>query len=137
MALSFELHPLLQRDGAPLLDWPLCRLLLMKDANYPWLVLVPRRAGVRDFHDVAEADRAIFHGEIRRASQLLSAYSKADKMNVAALGNLCPQLHVHVIARFERDAAWPKPVWGQVPAKTYEASELARITDELQRLLVP
>jgi diadenosine tetraphosphate (Ap4A) HIT family hydrolase len=117
--MSFVLHPDLVRDGVFVADWPLCRVLLNDDASFPWLILVPRIAGLRDFHDVPGEHRAALMAEIDRASRALAAAVGAEKMNVAALGNVTPQLHVHVIARFARDAAWPRPVWGAVPRRPY------------------
>lgn len=137
MTQDFALHPLLIKDTVTLLDWPLCRVTLMKDANYPWLVLVPRRPGLVDLDEVAEADRAQLTAEITQASRRLKALTQAHKMNVAALGNLCPQLHVHVIARFPDDAAWPKPVWGQVPTLPYPPEALAERIATLTRALTP
>lgn len=92
----------------------------MNDTNFPWLILVPRQAGLRDFHDVAPEDETDFLGEINQAARRLKEMTGADKMNVAALGNMVPQLHVHIIARFESDAAWPGPVWGANPPVAYE-----------------
>ncbi len=127
---DFALDPTLAKDTVPLEDWALCRVLLMNDAQYPWLVLAPARAGLRDFHDLAPADLALATDEIVRASKALQALFAPDKLNVAALGNMTPQLHIHVIARFTGDAAWPKPVWGARPGEPYgEAALTARIGD--------
>ncbi len=121
---GFELHPQLAADTVAVADWPLCRVLLMHDANYPWLILVPAKPGLRDLHDLPPDDLAAATGEIVRASRALETLCSPDKLNVAALGNMVPQLHIHVIARFETDPAWPKPVWGVVPAVRYEQDEL-------------
>jgi diadenosine tetraphosphate (Ap4A) HIT family hydrolase len=110
--MSFILHERLAADTLPLIDLPLCRVLLMNDSRFPWLVMVPMRPGLRDFHDVGAGDKQAFMAEIDRVSLALEAETGAFKLNVAALGNMVPQLHVHVIARFEGDAAWPGPVWG-------------------------
>ena len=115
----FELHPRLAADTIEIADWPLCRVLLMNDQRFPWLILVPRRPGLRDFDDVAGPDKSAYYAEIERASRALRAVTGAPKLNVAALGNMVPQLHVHVIARFVGDAAWPGPVWGQGVAQAY------------------
>lgn len=120
MARPFELHERLNADTLLVTDWPVARVLLMKDANYPWLILVPRRVGLRDLHDVAAGDEVAFLGEINLAARTLQKITSADKMNIGALGNMVPQLHVHVIARFEIDAAWPDPVWGKHPALPYK-----------------
>ena len=124
MADTFELHERLAADCITLDDWPLCHVLLMNDASYPWLILVPRRPGLRDFHDVAPEDMPQFTDEIAGASRALQSSFKPDKINVAALGNMVPQLHLHVIARFTGDPAWPGPVWGAQPALPYESGAL-------------
>jgi diadenosine tetraphosphate (Ap4A) HIT family hydrolase len=121
----FELDPRLAVDTVELARWSLCRVLLMNDSNYPWLILVPQRPGLRDFDEVAGADRGVLDGEITRACAVLRKLFKPHKMNVASLGNVTPQLHIHVIARQTSDRAWPKPVWGVVPAKPYTAEALA------------
>ncbi|HCX68875.1 MAG TPA: diadenosine tetraphosphate hydrolase, partial [Rhodobiaceae bacterium] len=104
-------------------DLPLCRALLMNDRRFPWVILVPRREGLRDFDDVAPVEKPNFHAEIDLASEVLREAAGAEKMNVAALGNMVPQLHVHVIARFSGDAAWPGPVWGVGTADAYSEDE--------------
>jgi diadenosine tetraphosphate (Ap4A) HIT family hydrolase len=124
MSEPFELHPQLAADTIQVIDWPICRVLLMNDARFPWLILVPRKADLRDFDDVSPADKSAFYAEIERASQILRAATSAKKMNVAALGNMVPQLHVHVVARFSNDEAWPAPVWGVGKAVPY-APEVA------------
>jgi uncharacterized protein (DUF427 family)/diadenosine tetraphosphate (Ap4A) HIT family hydrolase len=116
--VAFELHPRLAADGIQVGNFPLCAVLLNNDSRFPWCILVPRIDGLRDFHDVPAARRADLFAEIERVSLALKEISRADKMNVAALGNMVPQLHVHVIARHTTDAAWPTPVWsvpGAVP----------------------
>jgi len=115
MIESFVLDPRLAADTVSLGDLPLCRVLLMNDRTYPWLILVPRRAGLAEIIDLQAAGRAVLTEEIAAASAALRAATGCHKLNVAALGNMVRQLHVHVIARFEGDAAWPGPVWGKVP----------------------
>lgn len=122
---EFAIDPQLARDTHRVTDWPLCRVLLMDDASYPWLILVPRRPGLRDLDELGEIDRALAAGEIAAASKALKGALAAHKMNVAALGNVVAQLHIHVIARFREDAAWPKPVWGVIPTQRYTAEALA------------
>ena len=118
--MVFALHPQLAADTHPVVDLTLCRLLLMDDATYPWLILVPARAQYRDLHDLPSDDDAVVMAEIRQASQALQALYNPDKLNVAALGNQVPQLHIHVIARSEGDPAWPGPVWGKTARQPYE-----------------
>ena len=125
----YVLHERLAADSHPLRPLPLCELRLMDDANYPWLVLVPRVAGARELIDLDPAQRRGLTEEIDLAQRLLRGCFRPYKLNVAALGNLVPQLHVHVIARFEDDPAWPAPVWGRVAARPYSPEALVeRIT---------
>ena len=112
MAEIFALHPRLAADTCELACWELSRLRLMNDSRWPWLILVPARAGLREIHDLAAEDRGLLIEEIARAGRALQAMAKPDKINVGMLGNLVPQLHVHVVARFAADPAWPGPVWG-------------------------
>jgi diadenosine tetraphosphate (Ap4A) HIT family hydrolase len=118
---AFTLHPQLERDTVPVGDLALLRVLLMNDANYPWLILVPRREGVVEIVDLAEDDRQQLMREIAQASTALKAVTACEKLNVAAIGNVVPQLHVHVVARRHSDPAWPKPVWGALPPAAYDA----------------
>ena len=116
---GFELDPRLAKDAVFVADWPLCRVLLMDDAQFPWLVLVPRRAGLVELLDLDEPDRTRLMHEIQRAMHALRNLVECDKLNVGALGNIVRQLHVHVVARRRDDAAWPGPVWGHGPAHHY------------------
>jgi diadenosine tetraphosphate (Ap4A) HIT family hydrolase len=111
--------------------FPLCHLLLMRDANYPWLVLVPDRDGVREIHHLEDADRQQLLRESVLVSALLEEQFRPDKLNVAALGNVVAQLHVHHIVRYRTDPAWPAPVWGRVPARPYAAEVLAVLSERL------
>jgi diadenosine tetraphosphate (Ap4A) HIT family hydrolase len=126
-AASWSLDPRLARGAAALGDLPLSRVLAMNDANYPWLVLMPRRPGLVEIIDLDEADRVALMHEIARVAAALKALTRCDKLNVAALGNTVAQLHVHVIARFRSDPAGAHPVWGKVPARRYPAGELDRL----------
>lgn len=116
---EFALHPQLQADTAFVADWDLSRVLLMNDARYPWIILVPRRAGLAELHDLTDSDASTLTREIRRAGTNLKSLTEADKINTAALGNQVPQLHVHIIARRKSDAAWPNAVWGRGAAVPY------------------
>jgi diadenosine tetraphosphate (Ap4A) HIT family hydrolase len=122
---TFRLDDRLAADGHRLSRWALSSVLLMDDVNYPWLILVPERPGLCELHDLAPGDLMAMSDEIVRASRVLKGLFRPDKINVAALGNQVPQLHVHVIARFAGDPAWPGPVWGAVPRKPYGAEALA------------
>lgn len=128
---GFELHEQLAADTIRLGSLPLCELLLMNDANYPWLVLVPRRNAIRELHRLTNDDQLQCFREQLLVTEILEKQLSADKMNVAALGNMVPQLHLHIIARFEGDAAWPGPVWGANPPQKYAQNPLQ---DRLKRL---
>ena len=117
--MSFELHSRLAADCIVVGDLSLCRVLLNNDARFPWCILVPRLVDLRDFHEVPTAHRATLFEEIERVSIALQQIGQADKMNVAALGNMVPQLHIHVIARRTDDAAWPTPVWSAGAGEPY------------------
>ena len=130
---TWSLHPQLETDTVMVGDLPLSRLLVSNDANYPWLVLVPRRPGASEIIDLEEADRARLMIEITMASRSLKAVTSCDKLNVAAIGNMVPQLHVHVIARRRGDPAWPKPVWGAVPPRDHDPTALAIFIADLRR----
>jgi diadenosine tetraphosphate (Ap4A) HIT family hydrolase len=134
---GFELHPQLAKDCAVVGDLPLDRVLLMDDASYPWLILVPRRAGLRELYELSEADLARFWRESAGVGRALMAHSGGDKLNVAALGNQVPQLHVHHIVRRTTDAAWPKPVWGAVPAHPYDENARRAVLAALRSLFAP
>lgn len=124
----FTLHERLVADSTQIGELPLCTLLLINDANYPWLVLVPRRLEIREIYQLETADRVQLLEESCVLSEVMDAVFTPLKMNVAALGNMVPQLHLHHIARFSDDPAWPNPVWGAVPAKAYD--------DEIQQKLI-
>ena len=132
---SFVLHPQLEADTVFVADWALSRVLLMNDARYPWVVLVPRRAGLVELFDLAHAERLVLIEEIARAAKGLMALARAAKINVAALGNQVPQLHVHVVARRKTDASWPKPIWGSGQPLGYTAPEAEALVRRLQKEL--
>lgn len=115
----FKLHPRLAQDTLTIGDFPLCCLLLMNDANYPWFILVPRRAEMREIFELEYRDQKQLLEESSPLSQVLSKIFQADKLNIAALGNIVPQLHIHHIVRYQTDQAWPNPVWGLFPTRPY------------------
>ena len=135
--MPWTLHPQLESDTVAVGDLPLSRLLLANDANYSWLLLVPRQAGASEIIDLADAEQIALATEVARVSRALKAVTPCDKLNVAALGNVVPQLHVHVIARRRDDPAWPKPVWGAVPARDYDPAARERLIAALRRELLP
>lgn len=132
----FVLDSRLLQDTLPIGDFPLCRLLLSNDSNYPWFILVPRRADISEVFQLSEAEQTQLWKETTQLSQALSLLFKADKMNVAALGNVVSQLHMHVIVRHVGDAAWPAPVWGKHPAQPYSSEQAAVIVSQLKSVLV-
>jgi len=133
---DWQLHAQLAADSHPLASLPLCELRLMDDSNYPWLVLVPRVPGAQELLDLRGAERHLLSDETDHAARALRAVFRPRKLNVAALGNVVPQLHVHVIARFEDDPAWPAPVWGRVAARPYTPEQLVDRITRLQDALL-
>lgn len=131
MDRDFLLHPQLLADTAMVCDLGLSRVLLMDDAHWPWLILVPRRRQLRELIDLDREERIVLGDEIELASRILRARFNPDKLNVAALGNQVEQLHVHVIARHRNDPAWPAPVWGRLPRRSYEPSARQSLLDGL------
>jgi diadenosine tetraphosphate (Ap4A) HIT family hydrolase len=132
---DFALHPRLRADTEFVADWSLSRVLAMNDARYPWLILVPRRPDLTELHDLDTSARATLTEETARAGARLKALTGAAKINLGALGNLVPQLHIHVVARNPGDAAWPGPVWGQGAPTPYETAALAAFVARLRRAL--
>lgn len=128
---DFALDPRLAADSIPVAELALSSVRLMRDANYPWLLLVPRQAHLAEIVDLDELDRSLLMREIAKACQALRDIVACDKLNVAALGNSVRQLHVHVIARRETDAAWPRPVWGAAPPLAYAEGEAEALAAKL------
>ncbi|QLF94748.1 HIT domain-containing protein [Pseudomonas sp. ABC1] len=131
----FVLDSRLEQDTVVLGDFPLCRLLLMKDAHYPWFILVPRREDVSEVFQLDSADQRSLWHEAGSLAETLKDTFAADKMNVATLGNVVSQLHVHVIARRKDDAAWPAPVWGRHAALAYTDEQIEAIRSKLRLVL--
>ena len=131
----FALDQRLQQDTLTIGDFPLCRLLLSNDSNYPWFILVPRINGISEVFQLSVIDQQKLWNETTTLAQLLSEGFGADKMNIGALGNVVSQLHVHVIVRKRDDIAWPAPVWGKHPARPYTEEQVAAIRARLRKLL--
>ncbi len=127
MTEAFALDPRLDGGSAAIADWPLSRLLLKDDARFAWLLLVPRRPGIVELTDLAPADYGLLTVEILRATRLVQRVAGPDKINVATIGNLVPQMHVHVVGRWRDDAAWPAPIWCAGPGPAHEAADLASL----------
>ncbi|APG05116.1 diadenosine tetraphosphate hydrolase [Luteibacter rhizovicinus DSM 16549] len=135
MSAAFELDARLAGDTLVVGDLPLSRVLLMRDSRYAWLVLVPRRVGLVEVSDLGDDERAALWREVDLAGQALRAAGPCDKLNIGALGNIVRQLHVHVVARREGDAAWPGPVWGFGKAEAYAGGEAERIAEAVRQEL--
>jgi diadenosine tetraphosphate (Ap4A) HIT family hydrolase len=129
----FELHLRLQSDTALIGQLPLCSALLSRDANYPWVILVPRRAGITEIYQLNPEDRQQLLLESCVLAEAMEAIFRGDKLNIAAIGNLVPQLHLHHVVRYKSDAAWPGPVWGAVEAVAYSDALLQQRLTELRR----
>lgn len=135
MSDTFQLHADLQRDGIFIADLPLSRLLLCNDSNYPWFIMVPRVEGVKDLYQLDWQQQQQFMNESSAISEILMQCFQGEKMNVAALGNVTPQLHIHHIVRFSSDPSWPKPIWGQLPLKPYSEQSLSQLKAKLLPML--
>ena len=129
---AFALHPRLTADTLPLGEMGLSRLLLMNDARFTWLILVPRRADVREIIDLELADQVTLFAEMTAVSRALQQAFAPDKLNIGVLGNMVPQLHVHIVARFIGDAAWPKPVWGAGVAEPHAGVAAREVAERLR-----
>ena len=135
MSDTFTLHPQLAHDCALVGRFPLCLLLLMRDANYPWFILVPQRDGVGEIYELTDADQhQLLHESMVLSPAIMTAFD-GDKLNVAALGNVVPQLHIHHVVRRHGDPAWPAPVWGAVPSKAYGEDALQERINTVRRIL--
>jgi diadenosine tetraphosphate (Ap4A) HIT family hydrolase len=140
MSEQFTLHPQLNNDCHIIADLPLCQLLLCDDSAYPWFILVPKVADINDIYQLDWQQQQQLLNESSMLSELLMQEFNGDKMNVAALGNVVPQLHLHHIVRYKSDASWPKPIWGQQPLTPYTTEELntlkARVEPKLSAILL-
>ena len=126
MPSTWSLHPQLEQDTTPVGDLALCRVLAINDADYPWLILVPRRAGVTEIADLGADDAVQLTAEITQVSRVLRHVTRCDKLNIAAIGNVVPQLHIHIVARWKSDPLWPKPIWGVAPPRPGDVAAFAR-----------
>ena len=124
---DFSLHPRLQQDCLVLGRFELCQALLMNDSTYPWLILVPERPAIREIFELTDADQMQLIRESSRLAAHLQRAFDADKLNVAAIGNLVPQLHLHHVVRFRNDPTWPAPVWGRFDPLPYAPAEIAAL----------
>ncbi len=129
MPEAFALDPRLESGSVHVLDWPLSRVLLKDDARFAWLLLVPRRPGLIELTDLAPADYGLLTAEILLATRLVQRVAAPDKTNVATIGNVVPQMHVHVVGRQRGDAAWPAPIWCAGPGPSHEAARLQLLVE--------
>lgn len=131
----FQLHERLKRDTFEVTELKLCLALLMNDSSVPWLILVPKREGVSEIHALPKEDRAQLIEEVSAVSEAIEEIYSPDKINIGALGNIVPQLHIHVIGRSKGDRAWPGPIWGQGEAVPYldPSQTIARLVSGLTR----
>lgn len=133
---EFELHPQLAADTFLLADLPLSRVLLMNEQQFPWLILVPRLAGISEIFQLSLSDRQQLEKESTHTAQTMMSFFNGEKMNTAALGNMVPQLHLHHVVRNSKDSAWPAPVWGNFEASPYTQSKADSIVAQLQPLIM-
>ncbi|MCK9621388.1 MAG: HIT domain-containing protein [Methylobacter sp.] len=129
--MTFQLHPRLKQDCIAIGSFELCRLLMMNDSQYPWFILVPERANLQEIYQLNKAERELLAEESSYLAENLAVLYKADKMNIAAIGNMVPQLHIHHIVRYQTDKAWPAPAWGKFAAEPYTDRQIA---DNLTRV---
>ncbi len=133
--MPFLLHPQLKADSFVLGRFDLCLLLLINDRQYPWFVLVPQKADISEVYQLSDSEQQLLWSESQLLSKNIMEYYQGDKLNIAALGNMVPQLHLHHIVRFKHDVCWPKPVWGQQPMQAYNEEEVVKIRANLAELL--
>lgn len=131
----FKLHETLERDCLMIGEFDLSLVLLSRDANYPWLILVPKRQGIREIHQLNNVDRQQLLMESCQLSEVITALFDPDKLNIATLGNLVPQLHMHHVARYRSDCAWPGPIWGASAPKSYHPQLLRERCESLRQQL--
>jgi len=133
--MPFILHPCLKKDCIALGKLELCHVLLMNDSQFPWIILVPDRENITEIYQLPESEQQLLAQESSWVSQKMAEHYQADKMNIAALGNLVPQLHIHHIVRYTTDKLWPAPIWGVLPAQAYTEKEVQKIVPEIQNIL--
>lgn len=125
--MNFTLHPRLRQDCIELGRFQLCRLLLMNDNQYPWFILVPEKPEISEIYQLSETDRSLLIEESSYLAEQLCQIYNADKMNIASLGNIVPQLHIHHIVRYQKNKSWPGPVWGKFDPIPYVEAEITNI----------
>ena len=136
MTQLFQLHPQLNTDCIKLGQFELCQLLLMNDNQFPWFIMVPEKADIKEIYQLSKADRLLLAEESNYLAENLAVFYKADKMNIAAIGNLVPQLHIHHIVRYQTDKAWPAPIWGKFEAISYSETQLSTAIADIKSQLI-
>lgn len=131
----YHLHPTLAADTVHLGQLTLCDVLLMNNSNYTWLILVPRRADIKEIYELSEKDQHLMLKEMNHVAAQLATYTKAHKINMAAIGNQVEQLHLHIVARHRYDALWPKPIWGNTTPNPYSLQQQQELMLDLRALL--
>ena len=131
MTTLFQLHPRLKQDCITIGRFDLCQLLMMNDSQYPWFILVPEKADIKEIYQLSKPERQLLTEESSYLAENMATLYNADKMNIAAIGNLVPQLHIHHVVRYQGDKAWPAPIWGKFAAVPYTPQQ---ITDNIDRV---
>jgi len=132
---DFKLDPQLAADTIELGELPVCKILLMNDSQFPWIILVPQRANITELYQLNNEDLIQVQKESLIVSQIMMQHFKGDKLNTGALGNIVSQLHLHHIVRFKNDPVWPKPVWGNIKAKPYSNTEINELKPILKKMV--
>ncbi len=133
--MNFQLDKTLEADSLLMGRFELSYLLLMNDSHYPWFTLVPRRADVTEIYQLCDADQKLLWQESKILSRVIMDYFSGDKLNIAAIGNIVSQLHLHHVVRFKQDATWPKPIWGQLPMTRYSNENAQRVISGVSKRL--
>ena len=136
MSTLFQLHPRLQQDCIRIGRFELCQLLMMDDSQYPWFILVPEKNEIKEIYQLSKSERITLSEESNYLAENLAALFKADKINIAAIGNLVPQLHIHHIVRYHEDKAWPAPVWGKYTTIPYTAEQMTNTVSQVKKQLI-
>jgi diadenosine tetraphosphate (Ap4A) HIT family hydrolase len=135
MTTIFQLHPRLKQDCITIGRFELCQLLMMNDSQYPWFILVPEKAGIKEIYQLSKSERRTLTEESSYLAENLAILYKADKMNIASIGNLVPQLHIHHVVRYQVDKAWPAPIWGKFAAVPYTPQQIKDNIDRVKKQL--
>ena len=133
--MAFQLHPRLEQDSIAIGHFNLTELRLINDSQYPWFILIPKRPNISEIYQLSETDQQLLQRESSLLAKTLAELYKADKMNIAAIGNMVPQLHIHHIVRYKTDIAWPAPVWGKFDSVPYTEQQIEKTATQLKNRL--